>query len=143
MFKIFNRYKEKYLSKDINEKILYLFFGGLTTLVNIVTYRLLTSLFEFNYMTASIMAWLISVAFAFFTNKYYVFKSKSNDLASGFKEIIGFLIFRVLSLFLDLCTMYILVGILRINDIYAKIIANVLVVVANYFASKLIIFRNN
>jgi len=143
MFKILNTVRKKYLNENNTEKILYLFFGGLTTLINIVTYRIWTSLFGLDYMKSSIIAWIIAVLFAFLTNKYYVFKSKNNNLINTLKEIFSFFIFRVLSLFLDLCTMYLLVSMVRINDMYAKIIANVLVIIANYFASKLIIFRKN
>ena len=131
------------LTQDIKEKFLYLFFGGLTTLVNIVTYRTCTVVFGLDYMTSSIIAWSIAVLFAFLTNKYFVFKSVQNNLTNILKEIISFLTFRILSLFLDLGTMYLLVGILKTNDLYAKIIANILVVVVNYFASKLIIFKDN
>lgn len=138
-----NKYNAKYLTEDINEKFMYLFFGGLTTLVNIVTYRIGTSFFGIDYITSSIIAWIVSVIFAFLTNKYFVFKSKNDNLISIIKEIFSFFIFRVLSLLLDLGTMFLFVGIVKINDLYAKIIANVLVVLANYFASKLIIFKNN
>lgn len=138
-----NKYNAKYLTEDINEKFMYLFFGGLTTLVNIVTYRIGTSFFGIDYITSSIIAWIASVIFAFLTNKYFVFKSKNDNLISIIKEIFSFFIFRVLSLLLDLGTMFLFVGIVKINDLYAKIIANVLVVLANYFASKLIIFKNN
>ena len=138
-----DKYKVKYFTQDINEKFLYLFFGGLTTLVNIVAYKICSSLFSLNYITASIIAWIFAVLFAYLTNKYFVFKSKNNNSVNNIKEIMSFFMFRVFSLFIDLFTMYLLVGIVKINDLYAKVIANILVVVINYFASKLIIFKDN
>lgn len=133
--------KEKYFKEEIIEKISYLFFGGATTVVNIASYWALTVFLGFNYIFASIIAWIVSVAFAFITNKLYVFKSKKSDFKSIIKEILSFLTFRVLTLGLDLGTMFLMVQVIKTNDIFAKVIANVLVIVVNYFASKLIIFR--
>ncbi|AJA47768.1 hypothetical protein CPAST_c16980 [Clostridium pasteurianum DSM 525 = ATCC 6013] len=136
-----DKLKERYLREDIIEKISYLFFGGLTTLVNIVSYWALTALLGFNYIYASIIAWIIAVIFAFITNKLYVFKSEKKDFKSITKEAISFFTFRILTLGLDLGTMFLMVQIIKTNDILAKIAANVLVILANYFASKLIIFK--
>lgn len=136
-----DKLKERYFKEDIMEKISYLFFGGLTTLVNIVSYWVLTALLGINYIYASIIAWVVAVIFAFVTNKLYVFKSEKKDVKSIIREVISFFGFRILTLGLDLGTMFLMVQIIKTNDILAKIVANVLVVIANYFASKLIIFK--
>jgi putative flippase GtrA len=136
-----DKLKEKYFKEEIIEKISYLFFGGLTTVINIAVYWAFTSLISFNYFISSIIAWIISVIFAFITNKLYVFKSKKSDSKSIIKEGMSFVTFRILTLGLDLGTMFLMVQIIKTNDIFAKIVANVLVIVVNYFASKLIIFR--
>ena len=143
MENIYRKIKVKYFTEDNIEKIAYLFFGGLTTLVNTVSYWVLASQLKINYMIATVIAWIAAVAFAFITNKIFVFKSYNKDLSSFLKEISSFLFFRIVTLFQELGTMFLLVQIVGIKDIIAKIISTVLVVIANYFASKLFIFKNN
>ncbi|MBH0230699.1 GtrA family protein [Halobacillus yeomjeoni] len=121
------------------EVFLYLLFGGLTTLINIVTYYLLADMISMDYKLATTIAWLAAVLFAFFTNKTYVFKSERSSL----KEIFPFIGARLLSYVLDIGTMVLLVEIAHINDLVSKIAANVLVVVFNYVASKYFIFNDS
>lgn len=143
MENIYRKIKVKYFTEDNIEKIAYLFFGGLTTLVNTVSYWVLASQLKINYMIATIIAWIAAVAFAFITNKIFVFKSYNKDLSSFLKEISSFLFFRIVTLFQELGTMFLLVQMVGIKDIIAKIVSTVLVVIANYFASKLFIFKSN
>ncbi|MEH6888705.1 GtrA family protein [Bacillus sp. JJ864] len=119
----------------------YLLFGGLTTLVNIVTYYVCATLAGMDYKVAMTIAWIVSVLFAYITNKKYVFDSQPKGFAHAMKEFFYFMGFRVLSYFIDLFSMIALVEWLGINDLVSKIIANVIVVVVNYFASKYIIFK--
>lgn len=121
------------------EVIMYLIFGVLTTLVNIITYYISTKIFLIDYQISNIIAWIISVTFAFVTNKLYVFESKTNDKI--LKEIISFYSLRLFSLGIDIFTMYIMVSILSIDDLIAKVVANVIVIVINYITSKLITFK--
>ncbi|MEH7461976.1 GtrA family protein [Bacillus thuringiensis] len=119
----------------------YLLFGGLTTLVNIVMYFVCATLAGMDYKIATTIAWIVSVLFAYITNKKYVFKSQQTNLSHAMKEFFYFMGFRVLSYFIDLFSMIALIEWLGINDLVSKIIANVIVVVVNYFASKYIIFK--
>jgi len=119
----------------------YLLFGGLTTLVNIVTYFVCATLAGMDYKIATTIAWIVSVLFAYFTNKKYVFNSQPTSFAHALKEFFYFMGFRVLSYFIDIASMVVLIEWLGINDLVSKIIANVIVVVVNYFASKYIIFK--
>lgn len=139
--KILNEIKNKYLTENNIEKISYLIFGGFTFLINLVSYLFFTNILKFNYMVASVFAWILAVIFAFITNKLFVFKSYSKDLNVLFKETVSFFGFRILSLFMDLGTMFLCVQVIRMHDFLAKIIANVIVIIFNYFASKFIIFR--
>ncbi|WP_071393148.1 GtrA family protein [Bacillus tuaregi] len=123
------------------EIISYLFFGFLTTAVNIVSFWLLNQYAAMDYRLATTIAWVLSVLFAFITNKLFVFNSKTLDFASIMKELTSFLFFRLLSYLLDIFTMIILVEIVLTSSLTAKIIANILVVIFNYFASKFIIFK--
>lgn len=123
------------------EIINYLIFGVLTTAVNIISFWILDRYVEMDYRIAVTIAWILSVLFAFITNKLYVFNSKKTDLSAVVKELTSFLFFRFLSYLLDLLTMILLVEILLTDSLLAKIIANIFVVIFNYFASKLVIFK--
>lgn len=121
---------------------LYLFFGALTVLVNIVVYKLV-NLVGVNYMISNIIAWILAVVFAYVTNKLYVFGSVTNTKSAFVKEISSFFAARLLSLGIDVVIMYVGVSILGMNDILVKVIDNVVVIIANYVMSKLFIFKNN
>lgn len=125
-------------SSKKNELILYLLFGGLTTLVNIATYFLAADIAGIDYKLATTISWLAAVLFAYVTNKIYVFKSKGFHV----KELLTFIVSRLLSYLLDIGTMVLLIEVARMDDLLAKIAANVLVVIFNYVASKYFIFVN-
>ena len=127
--------------KRKKEVISYLFFGVLTTLINILSYVVLSKLFEVDYKLATTIAWVISVLFAFITNKIYVFNSKETNIVLVAKEFSSFTIFRLLSYLMDLGVMVLMVEWLKTDDLIAKIVANVFVVIFNYFASKYVIFK--
>lgn len=124
------------------EVILYLLFGVLTTLVNIFSFYLLVHIFLINVYVSNIIAWIISVLFAFFTNKSLVFESKSKG-KKALKEMYSFFFFRIISLLFDMGSMYIFISILNLNDLISKILANILVVVLNYIFSKCLIFKEH
>lgn len=130
----YNKYKEA---------LLYLFFGVCTTLVNLVTkwILLLTVIDSSNAIqlqAAIIISWIVSVLFAYVTNRKYVFESKSKSI---FKEISSFFGSRVLTLILEMVIMYIFVTALNFNVYLFTIISQVLVIVLNYVFSKLFVFK--
>ena len=122
------------------EVLSYLFFGGLTTLVNILVFFLLRY-FNFHLYLSNLIAWLVAVLFAFVTNKLYVFGSKSDDKKKNLKELIAFFICRIISLGVDMGAMYLLLQVINSSEVFAKIMTNILVIILNYLFSKLIIFR--
>jgi putative flippase GtrA len=127
--------------KAKKELLNYLIFGALTTLINIVSYTFFTKLLNTDFKTATTIAWILSVLFAFVTNKLYVFHSTGKNIFTISKELGSFLLSRLLSYGLDILSMILLVQILVINDLIAKVIANILVVIFNYLASKLFVFK--
>jgi putative flippase GtrA len=127
--------------KNNRELVNYFVFGVLTTVINILSYSFFTKALTINYKAATLVAWLVSVIFAYVTNKLYVFNSESKTLVQTIKELSSFVMFRVLSVILDLLCMILLVDGLMINDLFAKIITNGLVIIVNFFASKYIIFN--
>ncbi|MBW4802623.1 GtrA family protein [Loigolactobacillus coryniformis] len=129
------------LIKKYRSVISYLVFGGLTTLLNIIVFALLNPVM--NYQVANIIAWFLSVLFAYITNKLWVFSSKTHGLAALVKEMSSFFFFRILSLIMDIFMMWLGISVLHANPVLTKIVDNVVVVVANYFFSKWYIFKSN
>lgn len=128
------------LYKDYKMPILYVLFGGLTTLVNVVVYFICYDISGISNVISTIIAWILSVIFAFITNKIYVFESKSGSIIY---EISTFFACRFGTGVLDLGIMYLSVDILKWNALLMKIISNVIVIVLNYILSKVIIFNKN
>ncbi|MBR4767031.1 MAG: GtrA family protein, partial [Clostridia bacterium] len=89
------------------------------------------------------IAWVAGVLFAFFTNKLFVFESKSWAPSVAAKEFTGFVGARTFSLFVELLCMFLFVTIMNLNELLSKIFVGVIVVVLNYVFSKLLIFRKN
>lgn len=128
--------------KKYEEKINYLIFGVLTTFVNLIVYALCTKLFSINYMISNIIAWILSVLFAYITNKKYVFKSKCDSNKKVIYEIFQFFKYRVLSFIIcDMLLLCLFVELLNMNDMIAKVIIQVVVIVLNYLFSKLFVFK--
>ena len=125
------------------EKLSYLMFGGLTTAVNFAVFILFNAIIntDGSYLYANGIAWVAAVAFAFVTNKRYVFKSKAADRDDLLREIGSFTGARIVSLAFDYGFLLFAVEMLHMNKNIAKILSNVVVVVMNYFFSKMFIFR--
>ena len=119
------------------EIIKYLVFGTLTTLVNILCFYILDKINIDIYINNTI-SWIVSVIFAFITNKLYVFESKSLDIKIIFKEGTSFLGARIFSYFVDMGTIYLLFDGLRINKLISKVVSNIIVIIINYIFSKFI-----
>lgn len=137
----YNEYKQFLQQKKLWEPITYLFFGGLTTLVNIVVYLIFREGFGLYYQTANVISWIASVLFAYFTNKLWVFEAKTETKQESWAAFGKFIFFRVLSLGLDMLCMYLFISILATGDLVAKLVTQVVVVLANYVFSKFLIFN--
>ncbi len=122
------------------EVISYLFFGGCTTLINIISYMLFRAA-NIDMLLSNSLAWVVSVLFAFITNKLFVFESRNVGFKKTMVECIYFFICRLLSLVFDLGFMYLLVDIFSCNELLSKIISNIIVIIINYILSKLLIFK--
>ncbi len=170
LFKLFK--KESFFGKLIDklvthEMITYILFGILTTAVNLLTFYLFKKLFIsigwdgiFNsllpensslhklfiggtdYLDANFIAWVAGVIFAFVTNKLWVFESKSWKPSVAAKEFTGFVGARVFSFVIETIMMFVLVTLLSCNELIAKLIVGVVVIIINYIFSKLLIFKN-
>lgn len=130
--------KIKLLYQRYRELINYLFFGVLTTVVNYVTYLVLAPFFTLTTVP-TVVAWILSVLFAYLTNRRYVFCSHTVG-KDALKEASGFFMARVMSGVLDVAIMWVFVDLIGFNDLLIKLLSNVVVVVFNYIASKMVVF---
>ena len=127
---------EKYL-----DVIPYIVFGVLTTGVNIGIYWLMAHGLGQKVMFSTIVAWFAAVLFAYITNRKWVFHSKAKGFNTCVREMFSFFSCRLLTGVIDWGIMLLFVDILKFEDVIVKIMANILVIILNYVASKLIIFR--
>ena len=119
------------------ELFLYVVFGTLTTLVNLVVYFVLEHL-GVNYIISNIIAWFLSVLFAYVTNRIWVFESKSPNIL---KEMVLFVGGRIFSGALDTALLYVFIDLLLINNTISKIAVEIIITILNYVLSKLIVFN--
>ena len=154
---------DKFFTKEI---VSYIFFGVMTTIVNLAVFYLVKKLFGsigwnglFNnivpedskivelfsggseYLDANLIAWVAGVIFAFVTNKLFVFESKSWKPSVAGKEFTGFMSARIFSLVVEMLGMFVMVTLLTWHELVAKLIVGVVVIAMNYIFSKLLIFK--
>ncbi len=133
------------LLKKNKEIVLYIVFGGLTTVVNWVTYSLFVSFCSIT--VANVIAWVFAVVFAYLTNKIFVFEQKSWKPNIAFFEFSKFVSSRLLTGVVEIAGVDILVyvglnqTIFGIEGMVAKVTVSIVVVILNYFFSKLIVFK--
>ncbi len=129
------------LYRKYEEGINYLIFGFLAFVLNYVLYFVFASTLQMHYMGATALSWLLTVVFAYWTNRTFVFKSKNRDARSLGKEFISFIGARVATEVLELGLMFVMVDCAGINEYFSKFVCQVVVILANYFLSKLWIFK--
>ena len=129
------------LLRKHRELVSYVFWGVMTTVVNYVTYTLLTEAAHIYYLTSTVIAWAISVLFAYFVNKLFVFQSRDWAWQVALRELWQMVAARLFSLGLEMAIMWFFVDTLHCNHLVVKLAANVVVVIVNYVLSKFIIFK--
>ena len=121
--------------------ILYGIFGVLTTVINIGVFGVLYSGLGVSNVISNVIAWVISVLFAFITNKLWVFESKNFNFKLFVKELGSFTVCRVATGVLDLVIMFVGVDLLKGPAIILKITSNIIVIILNYVMSKIFVFK--
>ena len=129
------------LLKKYKSIILYVIFGILTTVINVVAYYVSYNLLHIINITSTIIAWFLAVVFAFVVNKQWVFESPSWRKDVFWQEIRDFFACRILTGLLDVGIMYVAVDLMSWNSEAWKLASNLLIIILNYVASKLIIFK--
>ena len=124
-------------NKDV---LLYIFFGGLTTIVSIGSFILADSVLEINELIANILSWICAVSFAYATNRVWVFHSQAKG-REIFSEALSFFSGRLATLGIEEVLLLVFVTVLHLNAALIKTAAQFVVLVLNYFISKLLVFR--
>mgnify|MGYP000893314020 CR=1 FL=1 len=125
------------------ETISYVFFGVLSTLVNMMAYGVCYNTFGLHNLVSNAIAWVAAVLFAYAVNKLFVFQSHKDTAAEALREFGLFIGARLLSFGVNEAMMWLMVDVGHINGGFSKILANIIVLIMNYFFSKRIIFINS
>ena len=131
------------LYQKYREQVNYLIVGGLTTLVSLGTYWLCTRTFlnpenPVQLLIANVISWICAVSFAYFANRRYVFFSQEQN---RLKEAGAFFLSRLTTLGMETVIMEVGVAVLGLNDSAVKLAAQIIIIIANYVLSKLLVFR--
>lgn len=123
------------------EIVLYVFFGGLTTLISIMSFVLLYDVFVINEHLANIISWILAVTFAFVTNRKWVFTDASANKDALFKQMLEFFTGRLFSLGVEEVVIFVFITMLSFNAFVTKLVTQFIVLVMNYFISKFLVFK--
>ncbi|MBV7275748.1 GtrA family protein [Clostridiaceae bacterium UIB06] len=132
------KFKCKYNLKMI---VSYGIFGVLTTVVNIIVYKILIDRNVY-YITSNVIAFILSIIFAYITNKKWVFYSETNTNIKVLEEFVKFSITRITTFLFDFFGMIFLIEVFHFNKFYSKIFVSIVVIILNYLFSKKVVFRN-
>lgn len=125
-----------------DSRIRYLFFGGLTTFVNLVVFAILEGPLGIDYKISNFFSVAAAICFAFVVNKLYVFQSRSNSFRDTISEFIKFVLGRLVTMVVEVGGVPFCVELLGQPKMIAKLETQVIVVIVNYFISKLFVFKS-
>lgn len=127
--------------RNLKEIFLYILFGVLTTIVSISLFYLFHRIWNWNEHISNILSWICAVLFAFFTNRIWVFEQSTQGFLSFIRQMTSFFGGRLFTLGLEEGIILIFITMLHYNSMLVKTTAQIIVIVANYFISKLVVFR--
>lgn len=128
------------LVKKYKSVIAYLFFGVLTTIINLASYTLTYHGLGWSSDLSTVVAWILAVVVAFLTNKPFVFQSHDWSLPVLRRELTAFFGCRIGTGLLEVAMMHIFVEMLHFPGVPMKLFTNVIVVILNYVGSRLLVF---
>lgn len=129
--------------KKNKEILLYLLFGGLAFIVSIGFFALFERVLGMGALIANIFSWILAVTFAYITNRIWVFSNVAHDVAGIEKEIFFFFCGRVVTLLIEEIILYVGIDLFRVDSIVVKIVGQIVVIVSNYFISKILVFKES
>ena len=136
LFRIFEPFYQKN-----KEMLLYLLFGGLTTIVSIGSYAWVNVGLGINELIANIISWIFAVTFAYVTNKIWVFQSKITGFFNVCREMTKFYGGRLFTLGVEELLLFLFITLLHGNSVLVKFAAQIVILVLNYIISNLFVFR--
>ena len=123
--------------------MLYGIVGLIATLLDIFVYWFVTRVFGVSVVPSTITAWFISLVFSYYANRKYVFHSTNNSIIAVIFEAVYFFACRLATGALDVAIMYIFADLMGLNDVIVKIVSNIVVIILNYIASRVFIFKES
>jgi len=130
--------KRNQVLSQASEGVRYLIVGGLTTLINLIVYQMGLWL-QLEYLFATTIAFIASIVFAFFANKYFVFKIVTQNAI--WQELMMFTGSRISTFLIETVGLIVLISGFAFQKMIAKLIMNVIVIILNYILSKFWIFK--
>ncbi len=125
------------------EILLYLLFGGLTAVVSLSSYWVCYAPLHMNVLLANIVSWVAAVTFAYTTNRLWVFTQKAYGLQGVLGEMVRFFGGRLATLGMEEVILWLFVEQWHFDSMAVKVVAQILVILANYVISKLLVFRKD
>ena len=120
--------------------IRYLFFGGCTTLVNMVSFYILRKM-QVELNTANMISIVLAILFACVVNSKYVFQSKYENLKEIGESFLKFISARAATMVIEIVGLWLLVEQIKIQEMLGKLAIQFIVVILNYVFSKLFVFK--
>lgn len=121
----------------------YLLWGTFAAIISFGTFSIFYYIVRWDEMGAQVISWIFAVIFAFITNKIFVFDKKSSDIKGWIREFVQFASGRLLTgVIFEIALFWLLTSLMNVNVLGSKVIVTVIVVIANYFWSKFVAFKN-
>lgn len=130
--------EQKFLTTEV---LLYIVFGVLTTIVNIGSFAILTSFINMEENLANVIAIILAVLFAYFTNRGLVFNSVASTYKEKLHEFFKFMLGRAFTMVIEFVGFYLLFNILGAPKLFSKTFITILVIILNFFISKFFAFK--
>lgn len=127
------------LYKKYEEILSYLIFGFFGVIVSVASYAAARWV-GCDILASNVISWVVAVIFVYFTNRIFVFKSRSKgrDQLAEFIEFVGA---RFFTLFVETGVLFLCAQVIGINDVVSKVIAQIVIIIMNYILSKFWIFK--
>ena len=131
--------KKRILNLYENDVIRYIFWGGCTTLVNLLSFYIMRAM-GIPLMSANIISIILAILFAYVVNSKYVFQDKCETLKDHVQPFCKFVSARLVTMVIEVGGVWLLVSVMGLNDMIGKFLTQFIVLVLNYIFSKFIIF---
>lgn len=135
-----NNILKKFLNKEV---MMYIIFGVLTTLVNLIISFILEGFVHIDGAIASAIGIISSVIFAYFTNRKWVFNTEAKGFKENLKEFVKFILGRAITMIIEQGGVIIFYSCMNMAFIPVKLSLTIIVIILNFFFSKFFVFVKN